>query len=238
MNPGTLEVAPGLVLDARRAVWLSEHEVLAISDLHLGYSWSHRVTGNLLPLVPDDTIERVIALMEDYRPRQLAVLGDVVHGFANTAPIRDELLSLVQEVSARTQLRLVRGNHDIRLPDLIKDAGLALTLEQEIEIGPHLLLHGHVAGGASARLKMLQERGGRVVFGHEHPAITLSAGVGTRARCPCFLVAEDALVLPAFSSWAAGTDVAEDRFLSPFALATTFTHAVAIVAGKLLRMPI
>jgi metallophosphoesterase superfamily enzyme len=74
-------------------------------------------------------------------------------------------------------------------------------------------------------------------MGHEHPAISLSEGVAS-IKCPCFLVSENVIVLPAFSSWAAGGDVRSGRFLSPVAQAARFTQAVAIVAGKLLPVPL
>jgi uncharacterized protein len=227
-----MEVAAGLWLDARRAVWLPEHGTLAVADLHLGFPWSHRASGNLLPVSADDgTIRRLRELVDDYRPRELVVLGDVVHGFAAPAPVREELRRLADEIADRAQLRLLSGNHDSWLPELLSEAGLALGVEPLRRCGPHLLLHGHVLAGDA-------ESGGRVIFGHEHPAIDLSAGVATRARCPCFLVAADALVLPAFSTWAAGVSVRPGEFMSPYAQRAHFSRAVAIVAGKLLPVPL
>jgi hypothetical protein len=151
----------------------------------------------------------------------------VVHGFAAPAPVRDELRRLEDEIGSRTELRLLSGNHDGWLPELLAEAGLALTVAPLHRCGPHLLLHGHLHAGTA-------EAGGRVIFGHEHPAIDLSAGVATRARCPCFLIAEDALLLPAFSTWAAGVSVGRGEFMSPYAQQARFTQAAAIVAGKLL----
>jgi len=231
MNHSRFELAPGLWLDARRAVWLPEHGVLAVADLHLGYPWSHRASGNLLPIAADDgTIRRLRDLVDDYRPRECVVLGDVVHGFATPAPVREELRRLAVEIGARTTLRLLLGNHDLCLPEVLAEAGLELPTGRSHQCRPHLLLHGHISDGEP-------EPGGRVIFGHEHPAITLSAGVATSARCPCFLVADDALVLPAFSTWAAGTNVLEMEFMSPYAQRTHFRKAIAIVAGKLLPLP-
>ena len=230
-----LDLAPGLWLDARRAVWLPEHGVLAVADLHLGYAWAHRAQGNLLPVAADDgTIRRLRELVDDYQPREVVVLGDVVHGFSAREPVRDELRRLADEIGGRAPLRLLAGNHDGWLPELLAAAGLDLAVEDELWCGPHLLLHGHRGDGAPARIEALRERSGRVIFGHEHPSLLLSAGVGTRARCPCFLVAAEALVLPAFSTWAAGTDFGKGTFMSPYARAVRFSAAIAIVAGKLL----
>lgn len=86
----------------------------------------------------------------------------------------------------------------------------------------------------AAQLEETAARGGRVIIGHEHPAITLSDGVATHAKCACFLTAPGLLILPAFSPWAAGTNAREGRFLSLFAQLAPPDRAVAIVAGKLL----
>lgn len=232
MHRSPLELAPGLWLDARRAVWLPEHGALAVADLHLGYAWSHRAQGNLLPVAADDgTIRRLRELVDDYRPDEVMVLGDVVHGFAAPAPVTDELRRLAAEIGERARLRLLTGNHDQWLPELLAKAGLAITAERTHSCTPHLLLHGHVLDGEPAP-------GGRVIFGHEHPSIVLAAGVATQARCPCFLIADDAVVLPAFSPWAAGTNALEKEFMSPYARRTRFDRVVAIVAGKLLPLPL
>lgn len=226
----TFEISPNLVLDARRALWLPKHGTLAVADLHLGFPWSHRASGNLLPVAADDgTIRRLRLLVDDYRPREVVVLGDVVHGFSAPAPVREELRRLAGEIGDRATLRLLSGNHDGWLPELLEEAGLALPVAPTLQCGPHLLLHGHLHAGSA-------EAGGRVIFGHEHPAITLSAGVATRARCPCFLVADDALLMPAFSTWAAGVPARAGAFMSPYAQRARFTQAIAIVAEKLLPL--
>lgn len=234
----TIELAPGLWLDARRAVWLPESGTLGVADLHLGYAWSHRATGNLLPIGGDDPIGRLRLLVDDYQAREVVVIGDVVHGFTAPAPVRDELRRLGAEIGGRARLRLLAGNHDQWLPELIAEAGLADAVEEELFVGPHLLLHGHRGEAAAARLASVRMAGGRVILGHEHPSINLSDGVATRSRCPCFLVADDALVLPAFSAWASGTDIRSGEFMSPYARAAKFDRIAAIVAGKLLPLPL
>jgi metallophosphoesterase superfamily enzyme len=71
-------------------------------------------------------------------------------------------------------------------------------------------------------------------MGHEHPAITIGDGVTTSQKCPCFLVSESVIILPAFSSWAAGTNIHAYEFMSETARAAKFTQAIAICGEKLL----
>lgn len=229
------ELAPGLWLDARRAVFLAETRTLALADLHLGFAWAHRHAGQLMPITAhDDTRERLLALIDDYTPHEVVLLGDIVHRALPLPVIRDEVRAVCDAIAARASLRLVAGNHDLHLGNLV-----SRNLLPSWEAGAHLLLHGdgNDDGVAARRLDATRERGGRVIFGHEHPAISLSGGIGTRAKCACFLAAPDALVLPAFSPWAAGTS-ASGPFISALARLARFDRALAIVAGKLLPVPL
>ncbi len=235
------QLSPGLWLDARRAVWLEKEGVLAVADLHLGYAWAQRAAGNLVPLsAGEDAPLRLRALVEDYAPREVAVLGDIVHRALRLEGIHDALRSLVDAVGDRARLRLVAGNHDRQLDILLEQFRLPLQVETQLAIGPHRLLHGDRADEAQAAALLAEaaQEKGRVLFGHEHPAITLSDRAATALKCPCFLVAPDALVLPAFSSWAAGSDVRRGDFMSPLARQAKWRGAVAILAGKLLPVPI
>jgi hypothetical protein len=71
---------PALVLDARRAIWLAAERTLVVADLHVGYVWAQRQSGQLLPLsASDDTADRLFALAEDYDAQSIVLLGDIVH---------------------------------------------------------------------------------------------------------------------------------------------------------------
>jgi metallophosphoesterase superfamily enzyme len=75
-------------------------------------------------------------------------------------------------------------------------------------------------------------------MGHEHPAINLRDGIATSVKCPCFLAGPRVLILPAFSQWSAGSNVRTASFLSAHARAATFTQAYAILAGRILPIPL
>src|SRR5262245_21008103 len=123
MNHTRTELGPGLVLDARHAAYLAHEGVLAVADLTLGYAWTHRARGQILPLsAPDDTLPRLLALLDDYQPRTLVLLGDIVHGPAPVAEFRFELSATLSRLRERTELVLIAGNHDrhlTRLGDLV-----------------------------------------------------------------------------------------------------------------------
>ena len=209
MDKSRLQIEPGIWLDARRAIWFQQLSILAVADLHIGYNWAHRHGGQMLPLhQPDDTIGRLKALCDFYKPSELLLLGDIVHRALPLPQIQAELQKLLAEFKC---VRLIAGNHDRFLGELIP-----APVETEYTRDGYLFVHGHLPS----------ERPDRVVMGHEHPAISVGDGVATSVKCPCFLVTRKTIVLPAFSLWAAGG--------VEMALRQRFELAVAILGDKLL----
>jgi putative SbcD/Mre11-related phosphoesterase len=190
----------------------------------------------LLPIsAPDDTIDRLAALAAEYRPAQIVLLGDIVHRALPIPAIRQQLESLAARLASVT-IRWIAGNHDRRLEPLLRDCGLGgIRLEPELTVAPHLLMHGDESDpAAAARCLARLGPGGWLIMGHEHPAIHLHDRIATSVKCPCFLAGSRLLVLPAFSGWAAGSNIRSSRFLSAFAREALFSHAYAIVAGRIL----
>ncbi|EDY17850.1 metallophosphoesterase [Chthoniobacter flavus Ellin428] len=241
MDRTRLELEPGVWLDAERAVWLEEWRTLAVADLHLGYAWAHRAEGQLLPVdTGEDSTERLLRLLAKYPAEEVILLGDIVHRAVDVPALHTELRWLALNVGERARLRLIGGNHDRELAETLATANIVLEVDTHAVVGPHLLLHGDGTDEttAEARLSETAARRGRVILGHEHPAIGLSDGVASHVKCPCFVAGEGFLVLPAFSRWAAGGDIRSYRFMSPYARLRPAERAVAIVAGKLLPIPL
>ena len=90
---------------------------------------------------------------------------------------------------------------------------------------------------AKPRFGAVGRKEGLVIMGHEHPMIVLGDDVATGARCPCFLVGEHRLMVPAFSRWAAGVVAGREPFMSELARTSRWHAAVAILGERLLRLP-
>jgi putative SbcD/Mre11-related phosphoesterase len=201
-----------------------------VADLHLGYAWAHRHAGQLLPIAaPEDTIDRLAAIAEEYRPSQIVLLGDIVHRAVPVPALRAQLDELSERLGG-VRVRWVAGNHDRDLGSMVP----GILLEREIPVGPHLLTHGAEGNGAAASHCLARVRNGLLIMGHEHPAIRVHDRVTTSVKCPCFLAGPRVLILPAFSPWSAGSNVRASQFLSAFAQNARFTHAYAILAGRIL----
>ena len=240
MSHSCLQVGD-VLFDARRAVWFSGERVLAVADLHLGYAWAHRLSGQLMPITPaNDTLARLQELQRDYEPRAIIVLGDIVHRAMALKVLEEEIRELFQTLSPSSQLVFLAGNHDRNLQNVLDQWSLSIQLAPSRLVGGHLLVHGDEALSSleANETPPTGTRDRRIVMGHEHPAISIGDGVTTSEKCPCFLVSESVIVLPAFSRWAAGTNIRAYPFMSTMAQQAKFKSAIAIVGDKLLRVPV
>ena len=225
MDKSRMEISAGIWLDHRRAVYLEAERILCVADLHLGYAWAHRFIGQLMPLRgEEDLLSRLSDLCSFYKPAHLAVLGDIVHQAVPVAEVMQELTSLFDGLREICGLKLILGNHDKKLKKL---AAVISDLEfvPQFETEKFLLTHGNTPPSAP--------KDKLVLMGHEHPGISLGDGIRS-AKFPCFLVSKKVLLLPAFSLWAAGTDIRSYEFMSALAREARFTQAVAICGKKLL----
>lgn len=222
-------------LDARRAAWLPRSRSLAVADLHLGEAWVRRARGQLVPLgILDNTVTRLRALLEAYRPERLILLGDIVHAALPMEGIQTavrELASLEQE---GVVLEWCLGNHDRQLCRQLERWRIKVRTVRQVNLPEAVLFHGdqppEPAGPESlGSLWRIQ--------GHLHPALVLDDGVATRAKVPCFLVNPRQLVLPAFSEMAAGSTVDRSGIPQGLGSADRFESAIACLGPRLLRIP-
>ena len=193
---GTGEPGPGptrvlvdadTLLDARLAIFHRVERWLAVADVHFGYELSQRAAGALFPRWGMDSVEaRLLALLEDYRPERMVIVGDFVHDRSAGAAGR----KLLQRLREQAEVVLVAGNHD-RGAFAADEMCAAWTTER------FCFYHGDGATPTEAA-------GRREVIGHHHPAGTLHDGAGLALKLPAFVETGGRWVLPAFSPWAAG----------------------------------
>src|SRR6266480_3341364 len=105
-------VADEIVLDGRLALFHQTDRWLAVADLHFGYELSQRAAGRLVPMWGMASIsDRLTRLVEEYAPRSLVVLGDLVHDKVAAR----EAAQLLREMATRCEVVVVAGNHDRQL---------------------------------------------------------------------------------------------------------------------------
>jgi metallophosphoesterase superfamily enzyme len=206
----TAKVAPDVLLDSRLAIWHETQRWLACSDLHFGHELKQRALGGLFPMWGMQDIEdRLRALIDDYKPRKLILVGDIMD-FSGSV---QETLALVASLSRDCEVVCIAGNHDH--PSLQRDSSF---VQSHTEDG-FFFHHGHrmkkmCAASASHSPHSIH------VTGHLHPAHVFTDGAGLRLKVPAFVQTTLAgmmadpeqqaacWVLPAFSPWASGTRIA------------------------------
>ena len=175
-----------LVLHSERALWWPARRMLLLADVHFGKGAVLRRAGLAVPTGQTlADLARLDALITYYRPAQMVVLGDLVHGAA--PPRAPWIASVVQWRTrhAAIAMRLIAGNHDRHF-----DAS-ALGFEvvgEALTAGPFSLRHApcHIAGTY-------------VLAGHVHPGTTLRDG-WRRHRLPAFRFTDQCALLPAFGA--------------------------------------
>jgi metallophosphoesterase superfamily enzyme len=234
-----LQLDSGVVLDARGAAWFGEDALLALADVQLGHAGGPRARGQLLPLSAfDDFSMRLADLLADYRPLKTVVLGDLVPAGLDLPHLEHVLKTFVAAIACHGELVVVTGDPERRHESTRQRLGLSFEVRPSLALGRRLFVPGDDASSAESLTWLSGPgSGGLVVFGREQPVVTMTTGVASTARCRCFLVAPDRLLLPAYSAGTTGTEVREGRFLSALAQGAAWSQVVAIVGQRLASVP-
>jgi putative SbcD/Mre11-related phosphoesterase len=194
-----LPVLPGLQAHASGALWLPESRTAIIADLHLGYSWAQRRRGELGPLVDIRTREKLFQCSDELRPKRFVFLGDIVHAPGPCAPEREWIEETLRQLRQNAELITVRGNHDRQFA--IEFAQLDCAHVEAWSDQLLTAIHGD-------QFEFALPENHTLVMGHLHPALSIRDASGAGQKLPVFLVNSQCVVLPAFSPFARGYDVA------------------------------
>ena len=129
-----------LWLTAQRSIFWEEQKALIVSDLHFGKTGHFRKSGIAVPqTVYKEDLQRLVLLLNYFKPEQLIVVGDFFHSHANT-----ELNWFKKWRNDLSQLKilLVKGNHDILKGTWYKEADIEV-IEKELLMPPFLFPHGN-----------------------------------------------------------------------------------------------
>jgi uncharacterized protein len=202
-----------LWLTAQRSIFWEEQKALIVSDLHFGKTGHFRKSGIPVPqTIYKEDLQRLISLLNYFKPAQLIVVGDFFHSHEN---MELDLFKRWRNDFPDLKIVLVRGNHDILKDSWYKEADIEV-IEKELLQHPFLFMHDRCA-----------DREDVYTFcGHIHPGIYLH-GLGRQGlRLPCFYFAKDHCILPAFSRFTGTALIEPERN----------ENVYAIVENKLLQM--
>jgi len=191
-----------LWLSPDRCIFWEEEKSLIVSDLHFGKTGHFRKAGIGVPQsVYREDLQRLLAQIQYFQPRQLLVVGDFFHSRENKE------LALFQrwrENFPNLEVRLIKGNHDILKDAWYQAAGIELSPER-LQIGEFIFIHDITDALEAdedpdlADCKLSTRTACYSFSGHIHPGIRIN-GLGKQSlRFPCFYFGEEYAVLPAFS---------------------------------------
>lgn len=148
-------------------------KTLLISDLHLGWEMQLQEKGIHVPSQTGKILNKLIAIISEYQPDRLVILGDVKYtvvssGFGEWQDIPDFFAKLQGYIGS---IAIVRGNHDANLEPLLPENVQLLPATGEV-IGDVGVFHGHkwpspVLLGCKT-----------LVMGHLHPVVVFRDPAG------------------------------------------------------------
>ena len=201
------------ILSPLKAIFLPATKQLVISDLHVGKAAHFRRHG--IPVtaeVMQADLQRLSLLIKEFEPQQLVVVGDMFH-HSHNADVAG--FGLWRKAFHHLPFLLVAGNHD-RLTKQYY-AGMQIDVCKDFSAGEFCFVHE----------RPKETEGTYFISGHIHPGVTLKGRARQHLRIPCFVVAQNYLILPAFSNF-----TGLDTFGATHANAEVF----AIVNNRLIKV--
>ncbi|WP_181684659.1 metallophosphoesterase [Halorhabdus salina] len=219
--------APAAVVD------LPDERALVLADVHAGIEAGLRREGVEVPSQADDRRAAIEALLDRTTPDRVVIVGDLGHTIGSPERAeRAEILDIVETVTDRVPLTLLKGNHDGEIESVFGDReAVTITGGDGIRLGDVGFAHGHTWPAPDVL------RAETICIGHEHPVVRLEDDVGgarkervwLRGRLDptpfedhfgdeCPPIDGELVVCPAFNDLSGGTwiNVAGQSFLSPF----------------------
>lgn len=194
-----------LWLTAQRSIFWEEQKTLIVSDLHFGKTGHFRKSGIAVPqTIYKEDLQRLISLLNYFKPEQLIVVGDFFHSHANTEL---DWFKKWRKDLAHLKILLVKGNHDILKEQWYEKANIEV-MEKELLMHPFLFIHDGC----------MERKDAYTFCGHLHPGFYLQGSGKQSIRLPCFYFAKHCCILPAFSRFTGMALIEPERNETVFAI--------------------
>lgn len=177
-----------------KAVYIPDHDLLLVADVHLGKSEAFQSLGVPVPShVNQDTLDRLQALCDRLSPKTLIILGDLFH---SPRGLNDTILKAwvhFTETCGAT-VQVILGNHDRAIANLLSNYAIPFHTHP-VEYPGLVLSHEPTKVPNCVNL-----------CGHIHPCFLLKTRLDT-LRLPCFFLEQHRLILPSFGSFTGGYEM-------------------------------
>ena len=175
-----------LWLSGERAIYWENEKSLIVSDLHFGKAGHFRKSGIAIPqTVFREDLQRLIDLLQYFKPEKLIVVGDFFHSKQNNEM---DWFNKWRDDFKHLEIILVKGNHDILKEEWYESSSIQL-IQKEFTIQDFVFTHD--------KCEDIEDK--YIFCGHVHPGIILSGAGRQSLRFPCFYFTDTHCILPAFS---------------------------------------
>jgi uncharacterized protein len=204
-------------LTTERTMFWEEKRTLIVSDLHFGKTGHFRKSGIAIPAnVFTEDLQRLVAQIQHFQPRQLIIVGDMFHSKANKEL---EMFLKWRTDLPHIEIQLIQGNHDILKDDWYQSAGIGLS-KKTLTVDQFHFIHdiSEQEPEPAIKTKSAGVQLGYSFSGHIHPGVRIQ-GTGRQSLCfPCFYFGKKFAVLPAFSRFTGIAVISPDRDEDVFAI--------------------
>lgn len=189
---------------------LKYRNYLIIADLHIGLEEALNKQGVLIPRFQfKEILKKLEEILDKVKVNTIIINGDLKHefGLISEQEWRDTL-QLVDFLTEKYKVILIKGNHDTILEPIAKKRNLEIL--EHFEIDDISIQHGN---------KIIPTKKNIIIIGHEHPAIRIKSEVRSEIY-KCFLVGKwenkKLIVQPSFNFVTEGTNILREKLLSPY----------------------
>ncbi|MFC1723330.1 metallophosphoesterase [Nanoarchaeota archaeon] len=217
------------------AIYIPKHKILCIADVHIGYEQALTKQGVLVPKFHfKDIIKRIEKILRfmkdsDRSIETIIINGDLKHEFGT---ISDEewrnTIRFIDLLSRHCKkILLIKGNHDTILGPIAEKRKVELI--DSYKVGEFFFCHGDSIPSIPKGIKT-------ILIGHEHPAVTLRDGVRNETFKSHLIGSyrrHKIIVQPSFNQLVEGTDVKEEKLLSPFLKSGISDFRAFIIGDKI-----
>ncbi|MEK6906993.1 MAG: metallophosphoesterase, partial [Nanoarchaeota archaeon] len=190
-------------------LYLKSYKTLILSDLHLGIEESLNKRGILMPRFQfQDLMLKLKLIFDKIKVERVILNGDTKHEFGEISHQEWKNILKLFDFLKDKEVIVIKGNHDPILFPIAEKRNIKLI--ESYNLDDITIMHGD---------KIIVNLGKVLIIGHEHPAISLKKGIRTE-KYSCFLKGKwknkTLIVMPSFNLLTNGTNVLNERLLSPF----------------------
>ncbi len=173
----------------QKVLFLPEHKILLVADIHFGKINHFRKSGIPVPHIANEqNTATLIEVINKTNPDRVIFLGDLFHSHYNE---EWETVGQIRKHFSECSFELVLGNHDILTLQQYKRHSIQV-LENQLIIGQWLLTHEPLVTIPENLYNL---------SGHIHPGVRLKGAGRQSILLPCFYFGSQQGILPAFGSF-------------------------------------